>query len=196
MFGCLSRPLTWSPSQGSFAGAWSSEPLYAISPRLPFLVALCLTFFSFSASLLYALVERRDTRARAGRKDAAHHHHQPLRLSTLAYFGSPFWWYMGVCALAGTWYTTEHLSSHLLQSVYSIPEAEASPAAALVLGAPLLVGPGQDSGRSVVADPLFTLQCYPLLGYFLDRRPNLLDRFWIAVPSLISFTYFSYLLVS
>jgi hypothetical protein len=34
-------------------------------------------------------------------------------------------------------------------SVYSIPEAEASPAAALVLGAPLLVGPGQDSGRSV-----------------------------------------------
>ncbi|GAA5951097.1 hypothetical protein JCM8115_005053 [Rhodotorula mucilaginosa] len=160
---------------GSFAGAWSSEPLYAISPRLPFLVALCLTFFSFSASLLYALVERRDTRARAGRKDAAHHHHQPLRLSTLAYFGSPFWWYMGVCALAGTWYTTEHLSSHLLQSVYSIPEAEASPAAALVLGAPLL--------------------CYPLLGDFLDRRPNLLDRFWIAVPSLISFTYFSYLLL-
>lgn len=44
--------------------------------------------------------------------------------------------------------------------------------------------------------PLFTLQCYPLLGYFLDRRPNLLDKFWIAVPSLISFTYFSYLLVS
>jgi hypothetical protein len=36
---------------------------------------------------------------------------------------------------------------------------------------------------------LFTLQCYPLLGYFLDRRPNLLDRFWIAVPSLISFTF-------
>lgn len=125
--------------QGSFAGAWSSEPLYAISPRLPFLVALCLTLFSFSASLLYALVEWRGSngRARAGRKDAAHH--QPLRLSTLAYFGSPFWWYMGVCALAGTWYTTEHLSSHLLQSVYSIPEAEASPAAALVLGAPLLV---------------------------------------------------------
>ncbi|KWU44170.1 MFS general substrate transporter [Rhodotorula sp. JG-1b] len=158
---------------GSFAGAWSSEPLYAISPRLPFLVALCLTLFSFSASLLYALVERRNSRARAGLKDAAHH--KPLRLSTLAYFGSPFWWYMGVCALAGTWYTTEHLSSHLLQSVYSIPEAEASPAAALVLGAPLL--------------------CYPLLGYFLDRRPNLLDKFWLAVPSLVSFTYFSYLLL-
>ena len=47
-----------------------------------------------------------------------------------------------------------------------------------------------------VADPLFTLQCYPLLGNFLDRRPNLLDKFWLAVPSLISFTYFSYLLVS
>ncbi|GAA5866555.1 hypothetical protein JCM3774_004013 [Rhodotorula dairenensis] len=165
---------------GSFAGAWSSEPLYTISPRLPFLVASSLSLFSFSASVLYALAERRASSNRriehpVGKDDAhAHEHGRALRLSALAYFGSPFWWYMGVCALAGMWYTTEHLSSHLLQSVYSISEAEASPAAALVLGAPLL--------------------CYPLLGYFLDRHPDLLDKFWVAVPSLISVTYFSYLL--
>ncbi|GAA5975880.1 hypothetical protein JCM10908_005313 [Rhodotorula pacifica] len=164
---------------GSFAGAWSSKPLYTISPHLPFVVASSLSLFSFSTSMLYALVERRASgshRAAASRhgKDAANHG-SPVRLSALAYFGSPFWWYMGVCVLAGMWYTTEHLSSHLLQSVYLISEAEASPAAALVLGAPLL--------------------CYPLLGYFLDRHPDLLDKFWLAVPSLISLTYFSYLLL-
>lgn len=39
-------------------------------------------------------------------------------------------------------------------------------------------------------------QCYPLLGYLIDRRPALLDKFWIAVPSLISLTYLCYLLAS
>lgn len=126
--------------QGSFAGAWSSEPLFALSPRLPFVVASSLSLFSFSASALYALIDRHGLRTDVTVTEKADRRHgHALRLSALAYFGSPFWWYMAVCTLAGMWYTTEHLSSQLLQTVYAIPESAASPAASLVLGTPLLV---------------------------------------------------------
>ncbi|GAA6051641.1 hypothetical protein JCM3770_001207 [Rhodotorula araucariae] len=174
----------------SFAAGWSSQPLYEISPRLPFVAATSLAFFSFAACTVYALVERSTARiaARAtsyptpagaapkAARDPAAHHAAPLRLSSLARFGPGFWWYLAVCVLAGAWYATQHLSTHLLQAVYALPAAEASRTAAVLLGMPVLL--------------------YPLVGWVVDRRPDLLQTFWLLVPSLTATTYFILLLLS
>ncbi|GJN87328.1 hypothetical protein Rhopal_000277-T1 [Rhodotorula paludigena] len=100
----------------------------------------------------------------------------PTAIAPSASRAFPFWWYIAVCALAGMWYTTQHLSSHLLQAVYSISQSEASSTASLLLGMPVL--------------------CYPLVGWLVDTRPGLLEKLWVAVPALTATTYFFLLLVS
>ncbi|GAA5910818.1 hypothetical protein JCM8208_001004 [Rhodotorula glutinis] len=178
----------------SFAAGWSSQRLYAISPRLPFLTAASLAAFSFAACVLYAIVERSTSRlaARGPRlalsddepvrrpKPAQLDEHPPaLHLSSLASFGSPFWWYIAVCVLAGTWYTTQHLATHLLQATYGasgISQEEASATASVLLGAPIVL--------------------YPLVGYVVDKQPHLLSTFWLLVPSLTATTLFLLLLLS
>lgn len=143
--------------QASFAAGWSSQRLYTMSPRLPFITAASLSLFSFLACVLYACVERSTVRLRAhtsqvtestSRKPidppepepADPSAHRPLHLSSLARFGDPFWWYLAVCVLAGSWYTTQHLSTHLVQATYGgISQADASGTASLLLGTPIVV---------------------------------------------------------
>ncbi|GAA5855816.1 hypothetical protein JCM8547_000368 [Rhodosporidiobolus lusitaniae] len=167
----------------SFAAAWSSDRLHSISPRLPFFTAAGLAFFSFSACVLYAHVERSTSRllassspssAKPAHLDTAHPH-RPLRLSALASFGDPFWLYLLVCALAGIWYTTNHLSSHFLQAVYEIPQAEASSKASVLLALSTVL--------------------YPLIGWTLDKRREWLGGMWVAVPALTATTYFALLML-
>ncbi|BGP38534.1 hypothetical protein JCM10450v2_002483 [Rhodotorula kratochvilovae] len=173
----------------SFAAGWTSQPLYEISPRLPFITAASLALFSFAACVTYALVERSTahlaSRSTIHPSSSSHGaklaptpraHPKPLRLSSLARFGPAFWWYLAVCVLAGGWYTTQHLATHLLQAVYALPAAEASRTAAVLLGMPVLL--------------------YPLVGWAVDRRPDLLQMFWLLVPSLTATTYFDLLLLS
>ncbi|BGP23448.1 hypothetical protein JCM10295v2_002344 [Rhodotorula toruloides] len=161
---------------GSFAAGFTSERLYSISPRLPFLTATSLALFSFSACVMYAILEHSTHKhAPSPVKADPHAHHRPLRLSTLATFGAPFWYYIAVCALAGTWYTTQHLSSHILQAVYSISESEASSTASLILATPIIL--------------------YPLIGYAVDKQPYLLERTWLAVPCLTASSYLILLLL-
>ncbi|GAA5852398.1 hypothetical protein JCM9279_001190 [Rhodotorula babjevae] len=176
----------------SFAAGWSSQRLYAISPRLPFLTAASLAAFSFAACVLYATVERSTSRLVAqltvhentprAKADHLDPHPPALHLSSLASFGTPFWWYIAVCVLAGTWYTTQHLATHLLQATYGasgLPQQEASSAASVPLGAPIVI-----------------MQLYPLVGWIVDMRPHLLSTFWLLVPSLTATTFFLLLLLS
>ncbi|GAA5925721.1 hypothetical protein JCM3775_001483 [Rhodotorula graminis] len=182
----------------SFAAGWSSQRLYAVSPRLPFVTAASLAAFSFAACILYAVVERstsrlvardarlaidaadeRATRLKPARHDALGDHPPSLDLSSLASFGTPFWWYIAVCVLAGTWYTTQHLATHLLQATYgtsAISQEEASATASVLLGTPILL--------------------YPLVGWIVDKHPHLLSTFWLLVPSLTATTFFFLLLLS
>ncbi|BGO90273.1 hypothetical protein NBRC10512_004794 [Rhodotorula toruloides] len=162
---------------GSFAAGFTSERLYSISPRLPFLTATSLALFSFSACVMYAILERSTHKhAPSSMKADLHSHHRSLRLSALAGFGMPFWYYIAVCALAGTWYTTQHLSSHILQAVYGISESHASATASLILATPIFL--------------------YPLIGYAVDKRPHLLERIWLAVPCLTASSYLILLLLA
>ncbi|TNY21396.1 major facilitator superfamily domain-containing protein [Rhodotorula diobovata] len=178
----------------SFAAGWSSQRLYTMSPRLPFITAASLSLFSFLACVLYACVERSTVRLRAhtsqvtestSRKPvdppepepADPSAHRPLHLSSLARFGDPFWWYLAVCVLAGSWYTTQHLSTHLVQATYGgISQADASGTASLLLGTPIVL--------------------YPLVGWTVDKHPQLLATLWLLVPSLIATTFFLLLLLS
>ncbi|GAA5913368.1 hypothetical protein JCM6882_004102 [Rhodosporidiobolus microsporus] len=167
----------------SFAAGWSSDRLHSISPRLPFIVAAALALFSFSACVLYAAIERSTSRllvsstannsgdAPSGKhyEHESKHPPRPLRLSALASFGDPFWLYIAVCALAGMWYATNHLASHFLQSVYLIPQKEASGRASLLLATSTFL--------------------YPIIGWALDKRPSLLSKLWLAVPILTAATY-------
>ncbi|GAA6011358.1 hypothetical protein JCM10207_008312 [Rhodosporidiobolus poonsookiae] len=174
----------------SFAASWSSDRLHSISPRLPFLTAAGLSLFSFTACVLYAAVERsterlvsRSATLRPSADDPAKplsgetaHPHRPLHLSALAGFGDSFWMYIAVCGLAGTWYTSNHLASHFLQSVYALPQAEASSKASLLLATSTFL--------------------YPLIGWTLDKRQELLSKLWVAVPALTAATYFILLMLS
>ncbi|BGP30755.1 hypothetical protein JCM10296v2_002512 [Rhodotorula toruloides] len=162
---------------GSFAAGFTSERLYSISPRLPFLTASSLALFSFSTCVMYAVLERSTPKhAPSPIKSGLHSHHRSLRLSALAGFGTPFWYYIAICALAGTWYTTQHLSSLILQAAYGISESQASDTAALILATPIFL--------------------YPLIGYAVDKRPHLLERIWLAVPCLTASSYLILLLLA
>ncbi|GAA6037257.1 hypothetical protein JCM8097_008647 [Rhodosporidiobolus ruineniae] len=178
----------------SFAAGWSSDKLNTISPRLPFLVAAGLSLFSFLACVFYAAVERSSSRLLAASASAAPssgdayvsaakldaqeaaHPHRPLKLSALASFGDAFWLYIVVCGLAGAWYTTNHLSSHFLQSVYQLSQKEASSKASILLAMSTFL--------------------YPLIGWALDKRPEILSKLWLAVPVLTATTYFILLTLS
>ncbi|GAA5834057.1 hypothetical protein JCM11251_003604 [Rhodosporidiobolus azoricus] len=168
----------------SFAAGWSSDRLHSISPQLPFITAASLALFSFSACIVYAIIERSTSHliAASAAVSAADESpstkqlhqrperaHRPLRLSAMASFGDPFWLYIAVCGLAGMWYTTNHLASHFLQSVYAIPQKEASGRASLLLATSTFL--------------------YPVIGWTLDKRPAFLPKLWLAVPILTATTY-------
>ncbi|GAA5977540.1 hypothetical protein JCM5350_004728 [Sporobolomyces pararoseus] len=142
----------------SFLAGASSDWLHSISPRMPFAAATLFAAISFSASLVYARTES-SLRSRIA---APVHKHHPISLASYSRFGDPFWLYISICFLAGTWYTTIHLSTNLLQAVYDIGQRHASEVASILLLSPTFL--------------------YPLAGWALDKRPDLMASLYIAVP--------------
>ncbi|GAA5946322.1 hypothetical protein JCM3765_000197 [Sporobolomyces pararoseus] len=142
----------------SFLAGASSDWLHSISPRMPFVAATLFAAISFSASLVYARTES----SLSSRVAAPVHKHQPINLASYSNFGDPFWLYISICFLAGTWYTTIHLSTNLLQAVYEIGQRHASEAASILLLSPTFL--------------------YPLAGWALDKKPDLMASLYIAVP--------------
>lgn len=116
----------------AFAAAYSAEPLAAISPRLPFLVAMSLSFLSFSACAAYAWLDRTLPPLDEDVHEKVHGKSTPELRATKSY-GDPFWLYILVCALAGTWYTTIHSSSSFIQAMYNETEARAAGPASVIL---------------------------------------------------------------
>lgn len=116
----------------AFAAAYLSEPLAAISPRLPFLVAMALSFLSFSACVAYAWLDRTlpPLDEDVNEKEV---HGKTIQLRATKSYGDPFWIYIVVCALAGTWYTTIHSSSSFIQAMYTETEARAAGPASVIL---------------------------------------------------------------
>ncbi|GAA5880092.1 hypothetical protein JCM1840_000176 [Sporobolomyces johnsonii] len=155
-----------------FAGS-SSNWLHSISPRMPFIAASGFAALSFAACVVYARVERSLHHSAPSHEtqhgQALEHKHRTLPLSELARFGDPFWLYIAVCGSAGIFYTTIHLSTHLLQAVYGIDQSDASSAASVLL--------------------LSASFLYPTLGWLLDKRPSLLSTFYLMVPSSIAISY-------
>ncbi|SCZ93100.1 BZ3500_MvSof-1268-A1-R1_Chr6-2g08461 [Microbotryum saponariae] len=146
----------------------SKYPLSTISPRLPFIIATFLAMFSFLCCLLYSMVER-TLPAADPREQLKDDHGRWVPLSESTLFGDLFWFYIAVCFLAGGWYSTIHLSTSLLMSIYQITESQAASSASQILFASTLL--------------------YPVIGWALDRRPSILARLYMAVPLSISATY-------
>ncbi|GAA5919720.1 hypothetical protein JCM1841_000768 [Sporobolomyces salmonicolor] len=158
----------------SFLAGSSSDWLHSVSPRMPFIAASGFAALSFAACVIYALMERSLHHSAPSHptqhSEALEHKHRTLPLSELARFGDPFWLYIAVCGFAGIWYTTIHLSTHLLQAVYGIDQSDASSAASVLL--------------------LSASFLYPTLGWLLDKRPSLLSTIYLMVPSGIAISYF------
>ncbi|SCV67840.1 BQ2448_5451 [Microbotryum intermedium] len=152
----------------AFLASITAQPLSFLSPRLPFIIATLLAAFSFGCCLVYGMVERMLPVAdpRDQLKDL---HGRWVPLSESSLFGDPFWFYIGVCFLAGGWYSTIHLSTSLLTSIYQINESQAASSASQILFSSTLL--------------------YPVMGWALDRRPSILARLYIAVPISIAATY-------
>ncbi|GAA6062625.1 hypothetical protein JCM10212_000287 [Sporobolomyces blumeae] len=67
------------------------------------------------------------------------------------------------------WYTTIHLSTNLLQSVYEVPQHAAGQAASVPLLSPTFL--------------------YPIVGWALDKRPDLMASLYMTVPISIAVSY-------
>jgi hypothetical protein len=146
----------------SFLAGASSDWLHSISPRMPFVAASLFAGISFAASLIYARTERSLSHS-ARSTILTTHKHAPINLSSYASFGDPFWLYIAICFFAGTWYTTIHLSTNLLQAVYDV---------------------GQRSARSSIGAPAFSY--FRELTRFLSypsRRSELSCFCIAAVPT-------------
>ncbi|KDE03430.1 hypothetical protein MVLG_06093 [Microbotryum lychnidis-dioicae p1A1 Lamole] len=152
----------------AFLASITAQPLSKISPRLPFIIATFLAMFSFLCCLFYCIVER-TLPAADPRDQLKDDHGRWVPLSEPYLFGDLFWFYIAVCFLAGGWYSTIHLSTSLLMSIYQITESQAASSASQILFSSTLL--------------------YPVIGWALDRRPSILARLYMAVPLSISATY-------
>ncbi|SGZ18001.1 BQ5605_C020g09157 [Microbotryum silenes-dioicae] len=152
----------------AFLASITAQPLSKISPRLPFIIATFLAMFSFLCCLFYSIVER-TLPAADPRDQLKDDHGRWVPLSEPYLFGDLFWFYIAVCFLAGGWYSTIHLSTSLLMSIYQITESQAASSASQILFSSTLL--------------------YPVIGWALDRRPSILARLYMAVPLSISATY-------
>ena len=96
----------------SWVASVSAQPLEAINPRAPFLVATALSLLSFAGCLVYWAVERAGPVA-TGDSAGAEAGHVPARaskhaikripgLSEVENFSDAFWVYVPMCALAGS----------------------------------------------------------------------------------------------
>ncbi|GAA5851168.1 hypothetical protein JCM5353_007377 [Sporobolomyces roseus] len=164
----------------SFLAGASSDWLHSISPRLPFAVASGFALISFIACLVFARVEkslshfpRRQPSSLAAQPT---HKHGPVNLASYAHYGDPFWLYIAICCFAGTWYTTIHLSTNLLQAVYDIEQGPASKAASILLLSPTFL--------------------YPLAGWALDKRPDLMSTLYLSVPTGLACSFFALIFLS
>ncbi|CEQ42188.1 SPOSA6832_03984 [Sporobolomyces salmonicolor] len=179
----------------SFLAGSSSDWLHSVSPRMPFIAASGFAALSFAACVIYALMERSLHHSAPSHptqhSEALEHKHRTLPLSELARFGDPFWLYIAVCGFAGIWYTTIHLSTHLLQAVYGIDQSDASSAASvLLLSASFVLSTIFSPSRGEAEADCTPSQLYPTLGWLLDKRPSLLSTIYLMVPSGIAISYF------
>ena len=95
----------------SWVASVSAQPLEAINPRAPFLVATALSLLSFAGCLVYWAVERSGLVAtgsaagsEAGHVPARASKHAVKRIPSLGEvenFSNAFWVYVPMCALAG-----------------------------------------------------------------------------------------------
>ncbi|GAA5906394.1 uncharacterized protein JCM6883_005536 [Sporobolomyces salmoneus] len=147
----------------SFLAGASSDWLHSFSPRMPFAAATCFAGVSFAASIVYARTER-SLRTLPSSISAPHAAHKSRAIDLASYtnFGDPFWLYIAICFLAGSWYTTIHLSTNLLQAVYDIGQRSASEAASILLLSPTFL--------------------YPLVGWLLDKQPDLMAALYMSAP--------------
>ncbi|KAM0788494.1 hypothetical protein ACM66B_001626 [Microbotryomycetes sp. NB124-2] len=161
----------------AFFAACTAEPMAAVSPRLPFIVAMCIAFFSFACCIIYNHIDKSlpplETEDESGHTAAATAGFSVDKLLESKSFGDPFWLYAVVCTLAGAWYSTIHLSSSMIQATYSVSEARASAAASVIL-----------FSSSVL---------YPIIGTLVDMRPHVLRNLYFAVPIAILGSYISML---
>jgi hypothetical protein len=133
----------------SFIAGASSDWLHTISPRMPFVAASAFALTSFLASIIYARTEASLARsASSSTSSRSTHKHGPIDLASYATFGDPFWLYISICFFAGTWYTTIHLSTNLLQAVYDVGQRSASEAASVLLLSPTFVRLSPHFGHS------------------------------------------------
>lgn len=86
----------------AFVAAYCSEPLAAISPRLPFIVAVSLSFGSFLSCCCYAWLDKSLPPTEEDVQEKEEHEHA-LQLGETKSFGDPFWLYQLVCAGGGIW---------------------------------------------------------------------------------------------
>lgn len=156
----------------SFLASASSDWLHSISPRMPFAAGTAFSAISFTAALVYARTERSLTST----LPAKTHRHSPVNLASYMYFGDLFWIYIAICFLAGSWYCTIHLSTHILQAVYQISQRHAGEAASILLLSPTFL--------------------YPLAGWALDKRPELMASLYIAAPLGLACTLFALIFLS
>ncbi|KAM0748049.1 MFS general substrate transporter [Meredithblackwellia eburnea MCA 4105] len=156
----------------SFIAAFVAEPLASISVRLPFITSAALSLFSFLACVAYALLERRLPPTKALPLEPTGHHKamdKPIQLKELPTLGDPLWIYIAVCAIAGLWSTTIHLSTSLLATLYGIGSTKAATVSSAI--------------------PFSAIVLYPLLAHLIDKRPRLLSTMYIGVSifALIGF---------
>ena len=77
----------------AFVAACVAEPLAAVSPRLPFIAAMCMALLSFSACVAYNVLERHVPPVVEDDEKIEHqaHHARSLELLAAARYGTPFW---------------------------------------------------------------------------------------------------------
>ncbi|KAK4058496.1 hypothetical protein OIO90_000658 [Microbotryomycetes sp. JL221] len=178
----------------AFIAALTAEPMISISPRLPFMASFGVALFSFACCVAYNMIEK--TLPTLENNNQLHHDntYHPIesnldksstnlyknesklnlisslkQISCSTTFGDLFWLYTMVCFLAGSMYSTIHLSSSLIQALYKVNEKKASAAASLILFSSTIL--------------------YPIVGTMVDLKPHLLRNFYFTVPVMILMTY-------
>ncbi|KAI5481713.1 major facilitator superfamily protein [Pseudohyphozyma bogoriensis] len=162
----------------SFLASATAEPLASVNERLPFITAATLSLFSFSACLLYAYLANsiEDRSDDAETLEHIRKHKRIVGPSEVSTFGDPFFLYLLVCVLAGTWYTQIHLSPSLLETIFDMSDLQSAEIASVI--------------------PFASIFTYPLVGWAVDKNPPILRHLLLAVPMLMGITWILILLFS